>query len=114
MPWALSLGSSRSSTARVCGYGWPIITAEPCLRASLIAACNCWAIAGSVRSSSRNTSRETLARPIFCASAAATVWALVRLSTKNLLRRCNSLMSQAMAGRWDVMRLPMWLLMPLV
>ncbi len=31
----------------------------------------------------QNTSRETLASPIRCASAAATVFALVRLSTKN-------------------------------
>ncbi|MNI70466.1 hypothetical protein D3C73_1262820 [compost metagenome] len=82
--------------------------------ARLIAVCNWVKIAASVRSSSRNTSRETLAKPIFCAWAAATVWALVRLSTKNLCRRCKAAISQAMAVGCAVMRLPMWLLMPLV
>src|SRR5205814_6813027 len=62
------------------------------------------------RRSSDLTSRETCARPIFWASAAATVCALVRLSTKNLLRRCSSAINHAIAAGWAVMRLPIWLM----
>ena len=54
----------------------------------------------------QKTSRETCASPSAWALAAATVAALVRLSTKNRWRRCNSAISQVMGSAWEVMRLP--------
>ena len=63
-------------------WGWPMITTEPCLRASAIAAWNRSATAAGDGSSSRKISRDRLASAVRCALAAATVRGLVRLSRR--------------------------------